>query len=135
MAKVTGVTGGTMKKLALAVVGALFLAGSIYAQAPATAHTTKPVKQTATKVATRAPRAMTARGEIVSADSNSVTVKTSKGNETFAIGPETKIMQGAKAVTPSDLANGERATIQYTKSGEQMTATHIAVAAPRKPKK
>jgi hypothetical protein len=116
----------------LAVV--LMVGTFAYAQTAPAGQTEKPK---ATKSMSKAPKPMTVRGSIVKSDATSVTIKTAKAEDTFAIGPDTKITKAGKAITPSDLAAGENATVLYTKTGDQMTATKIAVtakAAPKAPK-
>ena len=108
------------------VLAAVVMAGTFaFAQAAPQTETKAP-KAKAEKSATKAP---TARGEIVKADATSVTIKTSKGEESFAVNADTKITQGSKTLTTADLAAGENATVSYTKAGDQMTATKIAVRA------
>ncbi len=116
------------------ILAAVVLAGTFAAAQtqtpPATGQTEKPK---ATKSMSKA-KATTARGEIVKSDATSVTVKTKAGEESFAINNDTKITQSGKAITTADLKEGENATISYTKAGDQMTATKIAVTAAKAPK-
>ena len=114
---------------------AAFLMVGTFAFAQAAPQTeTKPKAEKAEKA--KPAKTPTARGEIVKSDATSVTIKTAKGEESFAINNDTKITQGTKTLTTADLAAGERATVSYTKAGDQMTATKIAVAkkAPAKAK-
>jgi hypothetical protein len=113
----------------LAVV--LMVGTFAYAQTAPAGQMEKPK---AAKSATKAPKATTAHGAIVKADATSVTLKTKAGEESFAVNADTKITQSGKAITAADLTAGENATVSYTKSGDQMTATKIAVAAKKAPK-
>ncbi len=113
------------------ILAAVMLAGTFAAAqtAPQTEKAAKAQTEKSAKAAT--PKAMTAHGSIVKADASSVTIKTSKGEETFAIGADTKITAAGKAATATELTAGETASVSYTKSGETMTATKIAVT-PKK---
>ena len=85
---------------------------------------TAPAKQ-ATAKATKVS------GTIVSADATTLTLKALKGEEKFALTADTKIKQGTKTLTATDLTAGEKATVTYTKAGDQMTATQVVVSAPK----
>ncbi len=112
--------------------GVVLLTGTFAAAQTAPAQTEKAPKAKSTSSQTaKAPKATTASGAIVKSDATSVTIKTSKGEESFAINNDTKITQGQKTLTTADLAAGEHATVSYTKSGDQMTATKISVAAKK----
>ncbi len=118
-----------MRRIFSILAAILFVASFAAAQtAPATGQTTEPkAKSTTTK-----PAAHQLTGEVVKADATSITVKPSKGaEETFAIGTDTKIVEGTKTMTSSDLKTGERVTVHYTKTGDQMTATKITMAKPK----
>ncbi len=115
----------------LTVLAIVLMAGSFAAAQTQTGQTEKPK---ATKSMSKAPKATTARGEIVKSDATSVTVKTKAGEESFSINNDTKITQSGKAITTADLAAGETATVSYTKTGDQMTATKIVVAPKKAPK-
>jgi hypothetical protein len=122
------------------ILAAVLMVGTFaYAQTAPAGQTEKP--KAAKSATTKAP---TAHGAIVKADATTVTLKTKAGEENFAINADTKITQSGKAITAADLKAGETATVSYTKAGEQMTATKIAVAAakatktekaPKEPKK
>ena len=121
------------------ILAVILMVGTFaYAQTAPAGQTAKPK---ATKSATKAPKTMTARGSIVKSDAASVTIKTAKAEDTFAINADTKITKAGKAITAADLAAGENAAVSYTKTGDQMTATKIAVTAakvaktPKTPKK
>ncbi len=115
------------------VLAAVLMAGTFaFAQAAPQTETKAP-KAKSEKTA-KAPKALTARGEITKSDASSVTIKTAKGEESFAVNADTKITQGTKTLTTADLAAGENATVSYTKAGDQMTATKIAVRPAKAPK-
>lgn len=110
--------------------GVVLLTGTFAAAQTAPAQTEKAPKAEKSQTA-KAPKAPTASGAIVKSDATSVTIKTAKGEESFAINSDTKITQGQKALTAADLAAGEHATVSYTKAGDQMTATKISVSAKK----
>lgn len=85
------------------------------------------------KATKKAPAAKTMKliGSIVSADATTLTLKGAKGEEKFALTADTKIKQGAKTLTATDLTAGEKATVTYTKAGDAMTATQVVVSAPK----
>ena len=116
------------------ILAAIVMAGTFAAAQTAPQTETKAPKAKSSQTETKAPKATTAHGSIVKADASSVTIKTSKGEESFAINPETKITSAGKAITASDLTAGETASVSYTKSGDQMTATKITVT-PKKASK
>lgn len=113
------------------ILAAIVMAGTFAAAQTAPQTTEKAPKAKST---TSAPKATTAHGSIVKADASSVTIKTSKGEESFSLGPDTKITAAGKAITAADLTAGETASVSYTKSGDQMTATKITVT-PKKASK
>lgn len=115
------------------ILAAILMAGTFAAAqtAPQAGQTPK-AKAQMEKSAKPASRAMSARGSIVKSDASSVTIKTAKGEESFAITTNTKITQAGKSITASDLTAGESASVSYTKTGDQMTATKIAVT-PKRP--
>jgi hypothetical protein len=120
-----------MRRIFSILVGILFVASFAAAQtAPATGQTsTQPKAKSSTSTK---PASHQLTGEVVKADASSITVKPSKGaEESFVLGTDTKIMQGTKTMMASDLKAGERVTVHYTKTGNEMTATHIAVAKPK----
>jgi hypothetical protein len=63
-----------------------------------------------------------------------VTIKTAKGEESFAINGDTKLTSAGKTITATDLQAGENASVSYTKAGDQMTATKITVTPKKAPK-
>lgn len=75
--------------------------------------------------------AATARGEVEKYDSaaRTLTVKTKKGPETFAVTGDTKITAGAKAGNESELVAGKNVIVHYTEANGQMTATQVSIAA------
>ena len=98
-------------------VAVAFLATSAFAQ------TRKPAEKIAT--VTRIS------GAIVKADAAGLTLKVKGKDETFVINASTKITAGAKIIAAADLKAGGNATVTYTKAGETMTATKVAVATPK----
>ncbi len=130
-----------MRRILTLLAIVLMVGTFAYAQTAPAGQTEQP-KAKAAKTAKA--KASVAHGEIVKSDATSVTLKTKAGEESFAINNDTKITQSGKAMTASDLAAGETATVSYTKAGDQMTATKIVLAAkkaaktpktPKEPKK
>ena len=116
------------------ILAAIVMAGTFAAAQTAPQTETGSKAKAQTEKGMRANRPMSARGSIVKSDASSVTIKTAKGEESFAINAETKITQAGKSITASDLASGETASVSYTKAGDQMTAAKIAVT-PKKASK
>jgi hypothetical protein len=114
--------------------GVILLTGTFAAAQTATAQSTEKASKTEKSQTAKSAKTPTASGAIVKSDATSVTIKTAKGEESFALSTDTKITQGQKTLKTADLAAGEKATISYTKAGEQMTATKIKVAAKAAPK-
>jgi hypothetical protein len=122
------------------VAGVLALAGTLFAAQTGTAAQAE--KPKATKAA-KAPKAMTAMGAIKEAAADKLTITTKAGDETFAVGADTKIHEGAKAMTAADLSGltGQNAKVTYTETGGTKTATAIVITkakapkAPKEPKK
>lgn len=110
-----------------------------FAAAQSTSSTTQPAQKGKSSVGTagkRMAKPMTMTGEVVKADANSLTIKGVKGESTFVLG-SARITQGPKSLTASDLSAGEKVTVHYNKSGNEMQATRVIVArkpAPKEPK-
>ncbi len=121
-----------MRRFVLAAVAVLAMSGFAFAQAT-TPQTTE--KQTAPKAA-KAPKARTAMGKISKADATSVTITTKKGEETFQLGTDATVTEGATKLTAADLSSkvGDNAKVTYSESGGTMTATHVAVSKAKAPK-
>jgi hypothetical protein len=114
------------------ILAAIVMAGTFAAAQTAPKATTTQKAKAQTEKPAKAAKPMSAHGSIVKSDASSVTIKTAKGEESFAIDANTKITQAGKTITASDLTSGENASVSYTKTGDQMTATKIAVT-PKKP--
>jgi hypothetical protein len=105
----------------ITTVGALAVGGSAYASQA----TGKSAQQN-----TRTPAAQTSQvtGTLTNFDSasNTMTLSTLNGEETFTIGPTAMLHQGRKVLMTSDLANltGHNATVRYAESaGQRMVDT------------
>ena len=105
----------------ITTVGALAIGGSAYASQAT--GTSAPQKQTK-------PAAQTTQvtGTLTNFDSasNTLTLSTLNGEETFTIGSTTGLHQGRKVITTSDLASlaGHNVTVRYVESaGEKMVQT------------
>jgi opacity protein-like surface antigen len=107
---------------AVAALAVVALSGSAYA-----AQATKEAKQEA-KHATA--KSMAATGKIAKYDESSktVTLTTSKGDESFVLGDNAKVTHSGKAVTDLSTLVGHSAKVHYTEAGGTKTATSIAVA-------
>lgn len=117
-----------MRRIFSIFVALLFVATVAAAQTETPKQTEKPkAKVTTTKTVARQ-----LTGEVTKADASTVSIKPTKGaEESFAINADTKIMQGTKAMTAGDLKTGEKITVHYTKTGNMMTATKIAIPKPK----
>ena len=60
-----------------------------------------------------------------------VLVQFRKEKLTFSAGDHSKIMEGKKELTFSDLKKGMWATVQYKKEGNQLVAQSISISMPR----
>jgi hypothetical protein len=112
---------------ALAVVA---LSGPAYA-----AQATKEAKPHAT-----AAKSMAATGKIAKYDeaTKTVTLTTSKADESFVLGDSAKVTHSGKAVADLGTLVGHSAKVHYTEAGGTKTATSIAIAgmsAAKAPKK
>ncbi len=123
-----------MRRFVLAAVAVLAMSGMAFAQATAPQTTEK---QTAPKAA-KAPKAkaLTAMGKISKADATSITITTKKGEETFQLGTDAAVTEGATKLTAADLSSkvGDNAKVTYTESGGTMTATKVVVSKAKAPK-
>ncbi len=74
------------------------------------------------------------RGEVLSADTKQVTVRTGDGHEQrYALTPQTRITLGGVAARPADIAPGLRAVVHGRKVDGVVTATSIQLARPGEP--
>jgi hypothetical protein len=104
------------------------------AQTKPAAQAEKP-KATKAAKAPAAPKAQKVVGAtVVSADASNLTIKAAKGEMKFALTADTKIKLDGKDAKAADLAAGQSATVTYTKSADQMTATQIVARVKPAPK-
>jgi hypothetical protein len=100
---------------------------------PATKATTEKPAKTATKATP-----VTATGTVSKYDaaSNTLTVTTAKGDETFVVDSSASVTAGGKKVMASDLPShmGQKVTVKYTESGGQKMVQSVRVTAPAAPK-
>ena len=110
------------RAIAIFITLAFAAGSSAYAAQTTTAPAKKPAAQ-ATHMVT---------GHVVSFDSatSMLTLSTSKGEETFKLGPKAAIHEGKKAVAASDLGkySGHEATVHYVESGGQKMAESVMVS-------
>lgn len=104
----------------------------------ATALAAQATKAPATKASAAASKpamAHSASGKIAKFDAatNTLTISTGKGEESFKLASSTTIHQGSKTVMANDLANltGQNAKIRYSETSGQKTATSVMVSAAR----
>jgi hypothetical protein len=105
---------------AVAALAVVALSGSAYA-----AQATKEAKPHAT-----AAKSMAATGKIAKYDQSSktVTLTTSKGDESFVLGDNAKVTHSGKAVSDLSTLVGHSAKVHYTEAAGTKTATSISVA-------
>jgi hypothetical protein len=117
----------TLSKLALAA--ALSFGASAFAADAAPAASAPAAEKAAP--AAKPAKAKSFSGTVVSSDAiaNSLVVKGSKGEETFAVAPTAKITQGKKEVKIADVAKDEKVTVKYTEENGTKTASSIKVSA------
>lgn len=121
----------SLSKLALAAAFS-FGASAFAAEAPAAAPAVKSAP--ASKAKAKAPKAMSFSGVVVSSDAiaNTLIVKGAKGEETFAIAPTAKIVQGKKEMKIADVVKDRKVMVKYTEENGAKTATSVRVAAVSK---
>jgi hypothetical protein len=75
-----------------------------------------------------------ATGTIEKYESNMLTLKTSSGDEQFALGTSARIRNGSKSIKADDLSGltGQRAKVRYTESNGQRMAQSIMVSGTSK---
>ncbi len=58
-------------------------------------------------------------------------VKNGKEEMTFSLGDKTKITEGMKVLSFTDLKKGQEVTVQYTKEGNKSVAEMVSVSPPK----
>jgi hypothetical protein len=90
--------------------------------------------------ATHKKASSTAKGHAASgsieqydATGRTLTLKTATGSQVFSLSADAKVWAGARSVTADDLTKdiGSKATVRYTESGGQKTATSVRVSAAK----
>lgn len=125
--------------MTIAFAGALFAA---QATKPATGSetstqtSTKSSTHKSTTKATTASHSATGTIEKFDAASNTLTVKTSAGEENFALGTSAKLNHGSKAIKAEDLGSmtGDKVKVHYTEASGTKTATSVMVSSATKAK-
>jgi hypothetical protein len=122
----------TLLRTLTVTAGALALATSVSASQAAK---TAPAKAAASKPAAAKMAGKSATGKISRYDAatHTLTVSTSKGEESFVLGDKAALHAGSKAIAADDLAShaGQTAKIRYTEANGKMTAEMVTVAAPK----
>ena len=122
----------TLRTAAAAAIAALALSSVALAQTTATAP--KSASKAATKPAKAAkPTVISVTGTVSKFDSatNTLTVTTAKGDQSFMLDSSATVMEGAKKLSASDLSAqvGHKVTVRYTESGGTKTAQSVRVSA------
>jgi hypothetical protein len=125
------------RSLGFAIVSAMVVAG-VASAAPRAASTkamagqaTKPSSSMKSSKPANDSHSLKGTLEKFDASSRMLTVHTSKGAETLALGPNAHIMQGSKTMTADDLAShtGSKVDVKYTESNGQKTAQNVRLTA------
>ncbi len=66
--------------------------------------------------------------EKIDASKKEVSLKQGKEEMTFSLGEKAKIMEGKKELSLNDLKKGMKASVEYTKEGNKLTAESINVS-------
>ena len=111
-----------MGVIALAV-SVLFVSGVMAEQKPAPAPVTAPQESKLEK--------FSGVVEKVDETNKDVLVQFHKEKMTFSFGDHSKIMEGKKEMSLSDLKKGMWASVEYKKEGEKMMAESISVSMPK----
>jgi hypothetical protein len=123
------------RSLAAAAVTLAFAGAAIASQAskPATPSThSRPAATSGTSAKSmKASNAShSAMGTIEKYDSNTLTLKTSSGEEQFTLASSAHVRNGSKSIKAEDLGSltGQRAKVRYTESNGQRTAESVMVS-------
>ena len=134
------------RSLAAAAVTLAFAAAAAAAQASkpaspatqskpaATAGSTRPtaasMRSTAAANRPASSKFHSAIGTIEKSDANSLTLKTSSGEEQFTLSSSTRLREGAKTIDADALSGltGQRAKIRYSEANGQKTAQSVMVS-------
>jgi len=106
------------------------------AQATAPKPATKAAAEKPAKAAKATPVTATGTVSKYDAASNTLTVTTAKGDETFVVGSTASVTAAGKKVMASDLPShmGQKVTVKYTESGGQKMVESVRVTTPAAPK-
>ena len=127
--------------LTLTAVALTFAATAFAAQASKPASSEQaPSKTPVTSAQTMKTRAKTstsnheAVGTIEKYDANRLTLKTSSGDEQFALASSAKVHNGSKIIKADELGSltGQRAKVHYTEANGQRTAESVMVSSAHK---
>ncbi len=120
-----------LTSLFVVAVSAFFVSG-VMAQLSAA-----PTAPTTTAPAPAKEKMEKFRGKIEKVDPSTKELVVQRKDETltFSVGDNTKIMEGKKEASFSDLKAGERIFVRYSKEGDKLMAQAIRVGHPRAEKK
>lgn len=104
------------------------LAFSSMALASVPARTEKQPKAAKVAVVKNAPLSVVGKVAGFDAATRTLTVTTKKGDESFILTADTKIVSGTKAAKEDALVAGKAAKVAYTEANGQMTATKVTIA-------
>jgi len=102
------------------------LGGAVLALAVAISASASPA-QTAKTAKKAAAHSVTGTLEKYDASTNSIVVKTAKGDETLSLASATSIRMGATRMSPADLTGhaGQRVKVRYSEEGGKQTAQTV----------
>ena len=108
---------------AVAIAAALALGGP--AMAAQAAHT-----KAATTAKSHAAKSESAMGKVTKYDAatRTLTITTKKGEESFVLASDAKVMNGAKSVSDLSSAVGENAKVHFTEASGVKTAQSVSVS-------
>ena len=71
-------------------------------------------------------------GTLQKVDGQTLTIQTSKGNETVALAPSAKIHSRAKVISTADLSShvGDRVKVRYTENKGEKQASSVTLSPP-----
>jgi len=110
------------------VVGLAVAAVGFAATTPAKATTGTKAKTTTAKPMTAKTMAAIGTVSAVDAGAGTLTVKASKGDESFKLESSTKVLDGhGKAMAESELSQGQKVKVYYTSKDGQKDASRVYV--------
>jgi len=120
----------TAAAVTLAFAGAAFASQASKPASSSPAHTKPAAMTTTASKAKSSNSSHSAMGTIEKYDANTLTLKTSSGNEQFALASSVRLRNGSKPIKADDLSSltGRRAKVRYIESNGQRTAESVMVS-------